>query len=135
MSLSKFFKLPIVQFSIHIMIVFGFALNIHQLYKIWGEDARIQQAEEDLLIIKNRNNDYKNSGSYLYSDYYRDKYAKQQSNLKKDGEMIIDTSSFEGADSENNFTYIPKETEERKTKVEKWMDCFFSSTRDKCIKK
>ncbi len=133
MTVKKFFQIPAVQFVVHIIIISGLIVNIIQFYKIWHEKARIQKTSTELSIINNIAEDLRHPDNYLSSDFYKEKYAKEEMNMRKNGENILDTSQFEGTTIGQRASYTPLNDGEEKTNIEKWIDCFFGQDRLKYI--
>jgi len=133
MELKTFFKIPAVQFAINSVILVSLVLNVIQFYHTWEETARIDALNKQLSAIQNANEDLKNPDNYLASEFYKERYAKQDLNMRKDGENILDTSYFEGATSDQKQSYTPKEAGTQQSNPQKWWNCFFASDRNKCV--
>jgi cell division protein FtsB len=75
-------------------------------------------AQERDLAQKNR--DLENSLNFLTSDEYREKIARQQLNLKKDGEIVVNFPN-DTATTESTVASGPQ-----KSNPQKWWDYFFA---------
>ncbi|OGC81123.1 MAG: hypothetical protein A2788_00855 [Candidatus Abawacabacteria bacterium RIFCSPHIGHO2_01_FULL_46_8] len=69
-----------------IYILFAYLQNIYKAYQI---DLQIEGLQDELIVINDENNKLKRSLEYLKTPAFREKSAKEQLNLKREGEEVI----------------------------------------------
>ncbi len=125
-SLQRFFQIPSVKFTVHLLLVGGFLANIYNIYNLYRIQA---QANAESLVFQKliqENNESKNEKDYYNSALYQEKYAKEI-NYKKKGEEVLDTSLLETVDNQNP-NYIPEKKKQEFNNIQRWQMCFFGST-------
>ena len=110
----------IVIFALLILMVFLGDIK----YKQWKNQQAIEKQKQTLLAQaedkQKKNNDLNQSLQYLNSPSFKERVARGQLNLKKDGETIYSFSNEDGATNSLN-------NQQAKTKnIEKWWNYFFS---------
>lgn len=110
----------IVIFGLAVLLVFLGNLKYNQ----WKNQKNIEIEKNNLQAqaekLQKQNDDLNQSLQYLSSPDFKEKVARQQLNLKKDGEMVF---GFKEAK-------IQTDTAEKKTGVsnfKKWADYFFNN--------
>ena len=109
-------------FIVALLILLAFFANLkYQQYKSQGEitkerNSLTKQAE----TLQKNNQDLNDSLSYLNSQNYKDRIARQQLNLKKEGETVYNFSSSGGAT--NTLSSAVEESNPTK-----WWKFFFQS--------
>ena len=94
-------------------------------YKQWKNQQEIEKQKSNLLAqadtLQKKNNELNQSLQYLNSPSFKERVAREQLNLKKDGEVVY------------SFGDAPDQTMEKskqETKIpnpQKWWDYFFSA--------
>lgn len=128
-NLKTFFNIPLVKFTVHLVIIVGIGLNCVELYRVWLLSTHLQEQENELIALVQENNDARNQKDYFASNLYKEKYIKEQ-NFKKKGEQVVDTSTIEtseGQDVTNN--YIPEISRPSDTNPEKWLSLIMGLSR------
>ena len=125
MTLYTFFQIPLVKLGVHILIVAGLTINIWQFYIIWDIDQKIAKESKQLEILSQQTNDARNQKDYFSSDLYKEKYSKQDLNVKKKGEEVIDTSLLENVNDKSGSLYIPPASSSNNNNVQKWIIYLF----------
>lgn len=125
MTLYTFFQIPLVKLGVHILIVAGLTINIWQFYRIWDIDQKIAKESKQLEILSQQTNDARNQKDYFSSDLYKEKYSKQDLNVKKKGEEVIDTSLLENVNDKSGSLYIPPASSSNNNNVQKWIIYLF----------
>jgi hypothetical protein len=129
-QLQKFFTIPYIKFTIHLVIVVGLFLNIFYLYDYWSANKSISNQRTILDTVIQQSNELKSEQSYFSSDIYREKYSKEL-NFKNRGEKVVDTSVIESLDSKVPPVYIPEKNKKQPSNMEKWIVCLFGESVEK----
>jgi cell division protein FtsB len=118
MSAKKIFSSKFVLAIIILFLLFVTDLK----YKQWRNQQAIDRQRQDIVdqinLYTQKNNDLNQSMSYLNSTSFKEKVAREQLNLKKDGELAYTftqsaattTQAVAAVDNRSNF--------------EKWVDYF-----------
>ncbi|GEM_PF-1261643 len=119
-SAKKILSTKIAFFAL--LILLALAANVK--YKQWKNQKAID-SEKDRLIrqtrqMENSNTELKNSLSYLNSESYKERVAKEQLNLKKSDEIVFGFSGPLSA-PENSASSNGKNS---KSNTEKWLEYF-----------
>ena len=127
MSIQQFFRIPMVKLVVHVLIIAGLVANVWQFYRIWDINKKIDIESKQLQILKQQTNDARNQKDYFSSDLYKEKYSKQDLNLKKKGEEAIDTSLLENVNDSSGNNYVPAPSSTAGSNIEKWMFYLFGA--------
>ena len=96
-------------------------------YKQYQQQKAIGAEEESLTqqadALQKKNDDLNQSLSYLNSDSFKERVARQQLDLKKDGEVVYNFST-----AANTTTTVPLAQANTKSNTQKWWDYFTNST-------
>lgn len=121
-------KLPKILYSklflagalIVLLVIIGLEL------KQWNErrkiDAEISQIEREKAALESRNQALQQSLQYFASDSYKEKLAREQLGLKKEGELVV---NFPPPGIKANSDPEP---EKPKTNPQKWWDYIFNQS-------
>ncbi len=92
-------------------------------YKQWKNQQEIEKQKQNLLAqadtLQKKNNELNQSLQYLNSPSFKERVAREQLNLKKDGEIVY---SFGDAPDQAPQNTPP---EIKTSNVQKWWDYFF----------
>jgi cell division protein FtsB len=104
-----------------LLVIAAFLANIK--YKQWQSQKAIDKEKQALIKqaadFEQKNADLKNSLTYLSSADYKEKAAKTQLNLKREGEQVY---SFIDIQNPQNDNLLPKDN---KPNYQKWIQFFF----------
>ncbi len=120
---SKFKKLLFSKMVIAILLVLVVSIGylefkqLNKRAKYNKEIAELQKQEQELI---EKNQALKDSLEYLNNDEYREKIARQQLNLKKEGEIVVNFPPAITAPSPEDTRPDPE------TNPQKWWKYFFS---------
>ncbi len=119
----KFFKQAGNIFIIALLLVVVITMGILE-YKQWHKRHLIALEINNLATqqreLQQKNQDLEHSLSFLNTDAYKEKLARQQLNLKKDGEIVVNFPEPQGAPGEQISS--PKQD---RTNPQKWWQYFF----------
>jgi cell division protein FtsL len=120
MNLPVIFRSKVFLIAVLALLIFVGSLELKQWEErrsVNREIANLQAQEQDL---QQKNRDLENSLNFLTSDEYREKIARQQLNLKKDGEIVVNfpKDNLSGT-AETAATH-------NKSNPRKWWDYFFA---------
>lgn len=120
MRLPKIFYSKLFLVAVLLLLIFVGSLEFKQWQQRKAVNREIDSLKSQEQDLQQKNRDLENSLSFLTSDEYREKIARQQLNLKKDGEIVVnfpkDSGSSEQPDANHN----------KKSNPEKWWDYFFN---------
>jgi cell division protein FtsL len=122
-TLKSFFQVPLVKFTVHLVLVLGLVLNIYNLYSWYRVNSNLNKDLKNLSDLAQLNSESKNEQGYYNTDLYKEKYAKD-SGFKNKSEDVIDTSLVETNDNKNP-DFVPKKEVVTVSNIEKWLYCFF----------
>lgn len=113
------------QSKIFLMLVLILLISVGSLeFKQWQQRRAVNQEIESLMAqereLQQKNKDLESSLNFLTSDEYREKIARQQLNLKKDGEIVVNFPKPELAQAGNGTAPSAK------SNPLKWWDYLFS---------
>lgn len=89
MKLPRIFHSKIFLIAIMIVLLAVFALELNQWQQRRKIDSEIRHLEQEQAELEQRNNALQQSLQYFSSDAYKEKLAREQLGLKKDGEIVI----------------------------------------------
>ncbi len=108
-----------------LLVVLAFFCNLK--YKQWQQHRDIEKLKKNLLqqadTMEKRNQDLASSITYLNSDDFKEQVARQQLNLKKDGEVVYTFTQNPIATS----TPILAQEKQLKSNPLKWWGYFFGN--------
>jgi cell division protein DivIC len=121
MKLPRIFhsRLFLAVVLIVLLVVFGLELNQWQQRR--KVDAEIKHLVEEQSALEQRNNALQQSLQYFSSDAYKEKLAREQLGLKKDGEIVINFPTEGVADS-------GKQKSEPANNPQKWWEYIFKKS-------
>jgi cell division protein FtsB len=107
-----------------LVVLLAFLTNIK--YRQWREEQSVNKLRDDLLqqaaTQQKKSQDLNNSLSYLNSNDFKEQVARQQLDLKKNGELVY---NFTQNDATVNTSKPTQSTS--KTNQEKWWQYFFGN--------
>lgn len=89
MKLPRVFHSKLFLGVILIVLLTVFGLELNQWQQRRKVDAEIRHLVEEQASLEQRNNALQQSLQYFSSDTYKEKLAREQLGLKKDGEIVI----------------------------------------------
>lgn len=98
-------------------MLFVMARALSQKYHI---DKQISQLRARADQIRGQNQDLSDLVNYLQTDQYKEKAARQQLNLKKDGEMVVALPQTDEGEVSSAVV-----TAKQQSNAQKWYDYFF----------
>ncbi len=104
-----------------VLIVLVGTLQFQQLrkrQKFNQEIAELQKQEQELIA---KNQVLQDSLEYINNDNYKEKIARQQLNLKKEGEVVVNFPA------QINFSEQQSAPEPEPTNPQKWWNYFFNN--------
>lgn len=122
MTLPKIFQSKIFLIGVLIVLLGVFGLELKQWQQRRKIDSEINHLKQEQADLESRNNALQQSLQYFSSDSYKEKLAREQLGLKKEGELVI------------NFPVdgIPESTSEDQSKLktnpQKWWDYIFKKS-------
>lgn len=125
-SLSKFFQIPLIKFSVHIVLLAGLFVNIYNIYGNYQLSNKIIKEKTTLQVLTQQNLDSRNEKDYYSSEIYKEKYAKEN-NFKNRGEQVVDTSDLETSFN-RNVSYTPTISKSEVNNLSKWWKCLFGNS-------
>lgn len=123
MSYKQFFssKITVLLF----IILLAFLTNIK--YKQWRSQRDIDREKQNLsqqaANLEKKNSELTESLSYLNSNSFKERVARQELGLKKDGETVFDFSENPNAAGASTAAG----TQTKQTNFKKWWDYFTSN--------
>jgi hypothetical protein len=122
-GLKRTFQIPLVRFTVHIVLMVGLFLNIYNIYSWYKVNSGLSAESKAYSDLVQLNSESKNQQGYYNTDIYQEKYAKE-SGFKNKDEDVIDTSLVETNDSKAP-NYVPQQSIPQLSNAEKWLLCFF----------
>ena len=89
MKLPRIFHSKIFLTAVLIVLLVVFGLELNQWQQRRKIDSEIRHLVEEQASLEDRNNALQQSLQYFSSDTYKEKLAREQLGLKKDGEIVI----------------------------------------------
>lgn len=121
---SKFKKVLFSKVVIALLVVLVVSigyLEFKQLSKRSKYNKEIEELQKQEQELISKNQALKDSLEYLNNDEYREKIARQQLNLKKDGEIVVNFPPAVSAPAEQD------NTNKSETNPKKWWRYFFTN--------
>ncbi|TSC65931.1 MAG: Uncharacterized protein G01um101477_280 [Candidatus Doudnabacteria bacterium Gr01-1014_77] len=116
---SKAFVIGGSIFLLFLLVVsFGQFRNRHSIQK--EIDSLTKQADQ----IQKNNEEVKNFIAYLKTDSYKEQAARQQLNLKKEGETVYSFSALSPQTEVVNQEEVIKQENAKKSNLNKWVTYF-----------
>ncbi len=122
MTLPKIFHSKIFLAGVLIVLLGVFALELQQWQQRRKINAEINLLKQEQAELESRNNALQQSLQYFSSDSYKEKLAREQLGLKKEGELVINFPTF------GIPTSKPEENIEPKTNPQKWWEYIFKKS-------
>ncbi len=115
--------------AIIVLVILGLFLGkvIHQKYEVTQEIKAIEDKKEELVRENEKMGDLL---EYLKTDTYKDRVAREDLGLQKEGETVVVISEGEDSVQPEEELLLEAETEEETVYVptyRKWWDYFFAS--------
>jgi cell division protein FtsB len=96
-------------------------------YEQWKSEKAIEGEKENLYLqeqqLQKKNQDLSNSLEFLKSQDFKERVAREQLNLKKEGEMVFTFSDQTPSEEYNGSEQTPKENY-----PQKWWNYFFKKS-------
>ena len=99
MKLPQIFHSRLFLGAVLIVLLVVFGLELNQWQQRRKVDAEIRHLQEEQAALEQRNNALQQSLQYFSSDTYKEKLAREQLGLKKEGEIVINFPPGGVADS------------------------------------
>jgi len=119
-GLKKLFQIPIIRFSLHLMLILGLFVNLFNLYNLYSAQNSLGIEKKNLADLVQSNLDSKNKKDYFNSDLYKEKYSKEN-NYRSRGEEVIDTSTIETTTNQP-AVYRPDQSKQEQNNIQKWLE-------------
>ena len=126
MNFQLWFRIPLVRFAIHALILLGLLVNVIYAFNNWKLKQDVNQELEIVSELQNQKNQESIQEDFYQSPEYRETYAKRNLLKKKRGEEVVNTSSIEEGE-QDDLVYIPNEVLVPETNFEKWMEYLFGT--------
>jgi hypothetical protein len=116
---SKFALIALV-----LLALFFAQLHFAQWQRKKEIDKLITQLTEQEETVSKKNQDFSRSLQYLQADNFKERTARQQLELKKEGEVVVRFQEVEKKDTANNSNQSKEPA--ATSNYEKWIGYFFS---------
>jgi len=130
--MNELLKNPILIAIINSILILGVLFNVYQLYSAKQIENQLKENQQLMATLQERLLDARNSQDYYSSNLFAEKYSREL-NLKKRGEVVIDTDPIEKSNENANYNYIPDENDSKSTNFEIWTSCLFPVDRNPCL--
>jgi cell division protein DivIC len=121
MKLPKIFHSKIFLGAVLVVLLVVFGLELQQWQQRRKIDAEIAELIAQQEELDSRNKALQQSLQYFSSDSYKEKLAREQLGLKKDGEIVVNFPA--GGIVENGLSEPPKQSN-----PEKWLKYIFNNS-------
>jgi cell division protein DivIC len=121
-KLPKIFYSKIFLILVLVVLLGVFALELQQWQQRRKIDAEISHLKQEQAELESRNNALEQSLQYFSSDSYKEKLAREQLGLKKEGEIVINYPPG-GTASDAETTPEPV-----KSNPQKWWEYIFQQS-------
>ena len=128
---NSWFKIPLVSFLVHVILLFTILYGISQYYNFWEVQILLSKNRAELTSIQENINNLQSSNNYLNSPVYTEKLRKDL-NYQKEGETVIDVSGLENVEQQATI-FTPEVVTSNLTNLEKWWLCFFNPKQIRCF--
>ena len=122
LKLPKIFHSKIFLTGVIIVLLGVFALELNQWQQRRKIDAEIEHLRREQADLESRNSALQQSLQYFSSDSYKEKLAREQLGLKKEGELVINFPSGGIPVS------APQEEAKPQTNPQKWWTYIFKKS-------
>lgn len=119
--IQKFFRIPLVIFSIHAVLIGSTLVIGNQLWINYQDRRQIQILLDQNQALASSNATLSVQKDYFQSSLYAEKAAKE-AQLKNKGEVVVDTSGLDGNKIENTNDYVPEQPVRSDSNPEKWLE-------------
>lgn len=104
-----------------IVLLSVFGLELIQWQQRRKIDSEIEHLQQEQAELEQRNNALQQSLQYFSSDSYKEKLAREQLGLKKDGEIVVNYPP-------DGIASQPIETPKPPNNLQKWWDYIFKKS-------
>ncbi len=121
MKLPKIFDSKLFVTTVVIVLLGVFALELQQWQQRRKIDMEINKLISEQSDLEKRNKDLQESLKYFSSNEYKEKLAREQLGLKKDGEIVINFPDGGLVTKTKEVEPVPKNN------LQKWWEYIFKS--------